>query len=74
MKGILATNYSQYNNGSNYQTIYGNSGASYVAYSYFPMIQSSATSETGYLTLLSSCNQMLQDLYNESIKGISTLN
>ena len=75
LKGILYYDNSQYNNGNYYQAIYGSSNnASYAAYSYFPMIQSNATSETGYLTLLSSCNQMLSDLYNLSIQGINTLN
>ena len=75
LHGILKSNYYQVNAGNgNYQTIYGGTGATYIAYENFPMIQSSATAETGYLTLLSSCNQMLQDLYNASIAGISTLN
>ena len=72
---ILSYNYSSYSTGNgNYSQIYGSSKASYIAYNSFPMIQSGATDETGYLTLLSSCKQMLQDLYNASIKGISTLN
>lgn len=75
LHGILASNYYEVNVGNgNYQTIYGGTGATYIAYENFPMIQSSATAETGYLTLLSSCTQMLQDLYDESIASISTLN
>lgn len=80
LQSILAANYSQVDAGQDssgseiYQTIYGGTGATYIAYQNFPMIQSTAAAETGYLSLLSSCKQMLQDLYNQSIEGISALN
>ena len=80
LQGILKANYSEVDAGQDAYgnpttvSIYGSKGASYIAYQNFPMIQSSAAAQTGYLSLLSSCKQMLQDLYNQSIEGISVLN